>query len=237
MKKRIWELDAFRGLCILGMLTVHFVFDLVELYGFVRWDYPPLFSLIRDWGGIAFILLSGTCATLGSRSARRGLIVFGCGMLCTLVTWGMYKLDYSGSGIVIRFGILHCLGICMLLWCLCRKMPVWLLAALGVTLAALGFVFQNVQVEAGWLFPFGLVTSRFSSGDYFPLLPHFGFFLLGAVLGRTVYAKGASLLPKINDRNPIIRFLCICGRQSLPIYLLHQPALTLLFTVIAALVP
>ena len=38
MKKRIWELDAFRGICILGVVFVHFVYDLVELYRIVDWE-------------------------------------------------------------------------------------------------------------------------------------------------------------------------------------------------------
>ena len=48
MKKRIWELDVFRGICILGVIAVHFVYDMVELYGLVKWEYPPLFSFIKD---------------------------------------------------------------------------------------------------------------------------------------------------------------------------------------------
>ena len=61
MKKRIWELDALRGFCILGVIIVHFIFDLVELYGIIDWEYPVLFEFIKDWGGILFILLSGIC--------------------------------------------------------------------------------------------------------------------------------------------------------------------------------
>ena len=34
-KQRIWELDALRGICVLGMVAVHFVYDLVELYALV----------------------------------------------------------------------------------------------------------------------------------------------------------------------------------------------------------
>ena len=46
MKKRVWELDAFRGLCVLGMVIVHFVYDLVELYGIVDWKYAEWFSFV-----------------------------------------------------------------------------------------------------------------------------------------------------------------------------------------------
>ena len=76
MKKRIWELDALRGVCILGMVIVHFVYDLVELYALVPMAYPAWFAFIKDWGGVLFLLLSGTCATLGSGRTRRGCVVF-----------------------------------------------------------------------------------------------------------------------------------------------------------------
>jgi len=46
------------------------------------------------------------------------------------------------------------------------------------------------------------------------------------VLGKTVYRQKKTLLPKVNDRNPVFRFLQSCGKQSLWIYLLHQPVLS-----------
>lgn len=226
MKNRIWELDAFRGLCVLGMVIVHFIFDLTELYGLIRWDAPALFFFVQNWGGILFLLLSGICATLGSRSIRRGIIVFFCGMLCTVVTTGMYLLDMAESYIVIRFGVLHCLGLCMILWALFKKLPTWLLAVTGAVIIALGFLFRGMVVETPWLFPLGLVSRGFSSSDYFPLLPNLGFFLVGSVLGRTLYRSRQSLLPGVNTQTPVLRFLGFCGRQSLLIYLLHQPVLS-----------
>ena len=226
MKKRIWELDAFRGLCILGMIAVHLVYDLVELYALVDWTYPPFFSLIKNWGGALFLLLSGICVTLGSHPVKRGLLVFGCGMLCTLATAGMYWLDYAGKDIVIYFGVLHCLGLCMVLWPLFKRLPAWTLAALGAGLAALGLWMGTVTVSTHLLVPLGLTYPGFGSSDYFPLLPNLGYFLVGAFLGKTLYRKQETLLPRINPENPLVRFLGWCGRMSLFIYLLHQPVLT-----------
>lgn len=226
MKKRIWELDAFRGICILGMVVVHLVYDLVDLYGIVAWDYPAWFAFVKDWGGVLFLLLSGICVTLGSRSVRRGLIVFGCGMICTVVTTGMYLLHFTGKSIIIYFGVLHCLGLCMLLWPLVRKSPTWFLAALGVLLTAAGFLIKGVRVDFPWLIPLGVLYPGFISSDYFPLLPNLGYFLLGAVIGRTAYKGRQTLFPNLNSRNPVLRFLQFCGRHSLWIYLLHQPVLS-----------
>ena len=66
----------------------------------------------------------------------------------------------------------------------------------------------------------------FSSGDYFPLAPNLGWFLLGAFVGRTVYRKRESLLPKVSEDLLPLRLLRFCGRHALLIYLLHQPIIT-----------
>lgn len=230
MKNRIWELDALRGICIICVVIVHLIFDLVDLYGIVKWDYPQWFAFVKDWGGIIFILLSGVCATLGRHSVRRGFIVFGCGMVCTAVTFYMTKLDFDPS-IIIYFGVLHCLGICMILWASYKNMPWWALLLHGAVLAILGLYLDKLIMagelvtKSHYLMPLGLYWRGFASSDYFPMLPHLGFFLIGAALGKTLYKKKTSLLPKVREKNPLIRSLCFCGRQSLWIYLLHQPIL------------
>lgn len=235
MKTRIWELDALRGLCILCMVVIHFIFDLVELYGLVHWEYPAVYVFIQNWGGILFLLISGICVTLGSHCIRRGLLVFACGLVISAVTGGMYLLGMANSGIVIWFGVLHCLGICMFVWPLFRKLPVWTIAAIGGTLAIAGFLVSEIPIQHNWLMPFGIVNSQFISADYFPLLPHLGFFLLGAVLGKTAYRKQKTLFPQIDPQIRPLRFLRLCGKHSLWIYLLHQPVLSAVFWLILAI--
>ena len=221
-KARIWELDAFRGVAILAVILVHLLFDL-------------RYFLIMQYGGVVFVVLSGICVTLGRRSLRRGLIVFGCAMAVTLVTEAMVWLGLDSGSIVVRFGVLHLLGLCMLLWPLLRRLPTGAMAVLGLVLVVLGYWFRTFQVEAVWLFPLGLTAPGFSSSDYFPLLPHLGWFLLGAVLGRTAYREKQTLLPRVNAQAAPIRFFSWCGRMSLFLYLGHQPVLYALVSAIAAL--
>ena len=162
MKKRIWELDALRGLCVLGMVAVHLVYDLVYLYRLVDWEYSPAFTFVQRWGGVLFLLISGICVTLGRHHIKRGLIVFACGMLCTAVTAGMYILKLADVSLVIYFGVLHCLGVCMLLWQLVRKLPAWALAVLGLALSAAGLWLMNGPVvDFPWLIPLGVKVSKF----------------------------------------------------------------------------
>ncbi len=235
MKQRIWELAALRGLCILGVVIVHGIFDAVELYGLIRWDYPDWYTLVMTWGGLVFLVLSGICVTLGSRCVRRGIIVFLGGMACTLVTWGMYRLGYANKSIIIYFGVLHCLGACMLLWPVFRKLPWWALASLGISLAVLGHWLGDIRADHMWLMPLGIYPRGFASADYFPLIFNLGFFLLGATLGKTLYKEKTTLFPKVDPQAQPVRFLRVCGTWSLWIYLLHQPVLAGVFTALSHL--
>lgn len=222
-KDRIWELDALRGICILGMVAVHGIYDAAELYGLLDWQYPPAFLLLKDWGGVVFLLLSGVSATLGSRSSRRGLLVFGCGMLITAVTAAGFFLGLVDGSLVISFGVLHCLGLSMVLWPIFQNGKGKNLTLLGAMLALTGLCFREMSVNTPWLIPFGLTPADFAAADYFPILPNFGFFLLGAALGKRLYPNKTTRFP--GEQGRISRFLQTCGRYSLSIYLLHQPAL------------
>ncbi len=240
-KNRIWELDALRGICILGMMVVHFVFDLNEFAG-LGLTMPGWFDFCQRYGHILFILISGICATLASRSFRRGVIVFCAGLLVTGVTLFMVCVLKFNRSLSIYFGILHLLGLCMILFPLFKKLPVWALAvlgagfvALGVWLAALEPVAVSFPSAQGLLLgAIGIRPAGFYSGDYFPIFPNLGWFLLGAVLGRTAYRRRESLLPKVNADFFLLRFFRFCGRHSLWIYLLHQPVLAGLTMLLAA---
>lgn len=227
MKKRIWELDAARGICILGMVLVHILYDLNNMKLIALAD-SQLFAAVSEWGGVVFFLISGICVTLGSRPVRRGLLVIFCGMIVSAVTVGMYLLGMASYKLIIYFGVLHCLGVCMLLWKLLRKLPFWLLSLCAAALIVGGLLIPPHQgFDTGyWLMPIGFPPHGFATSDYFPLLPFLGFFLAGAVLGKLLYRRKESRFPKVRQENILVRFLCGIGRQSLVIYMLHQPVIT-----------
>lgn len=221
-KSRIWELDALRGVCILCVIVVHFLFDL-SFFGGLDLTLPAWYVFLQEYGGAIFVVLSGVCVTLGSKSVRRGLIVFACGMLITAVTYGMYRLGMSGADVVVKFGVLHLLGVCMLVYPAFKKLPPAMLTVLGLVIAITGYAIRGVVVPQRWLFPLGLTYEGFTSSDYFPLFPQLGYFLIGAAIGKTAYREKRTLLPGAFQQTPVARFFCWCGRQSLFIYLLHQP--------------
>ena len=223
-KERIWELDALRGFCILLVIAVHLIYDLMTFTG-AALRLPGWYVFIQQYGGVVFVVLSGCCATLGSRSFRRGLLVFACGMLITLVTWGMYRLGLAGEDVVCRFGVLHLLGVCMMLYPLEKRLPTAAVLAQAAVMIVCGYLIRSTVVQTKLLFPLGLVYPGFTSSDYFPLLPQLGWFLLGVCAGRRFYAEKRTRLPGRAQQLPPVRFFCWCGRQSLLIYLLHQPVL------------
>ena len=113
-KQRIWELDALRGLCILCMVAIHAFWDLSAFGGFT-FDLPGWFLCCRQYGHILFILLSGLCATLASRSFQRGVYVFGAALVISYVTFFMvYVLDVP-RGVRFWCGGLDMLGVGMML--------------------------------------------------------------------------------------------------------------------------
>ena len=222
---RIWEIDFLRGLCIPGMILIHLIYDVVNLYGFVQWPYPAWYSLFKNNYGALFLLISGVSVTLGKRSIRRGIQVFLCGMLVSAVTAGMYRMGMAGRGIVIYFGVLHCLGVCMMLWPVFRRCAPGVLVLTGIGLVLTGWWLRGQVWNLPLLMPLGFSFPGFSSSDYFPLMPNLGYFLLGAAFGKQFYAEKRSLLPHVHSENPLIRFFCRMGQHSLTIYLLHQPIL------------
>jgi len=227
-KERVWELDALRGLFIICVVIIHAIFDMRYFLG-MNINTPKIYDFIQDNGGVLFIIISGICVTLGTHFLKRGLIVLGAGGLITLATYFMYRLNFSGKDIIIYWGILHLLGFCMIVYGLIRKLPLWLTGVLGAAFVALGFYLNTVITSGGWmnlLVPFGLRPYGFMTGDYFPIFPHLGWFMLGIVLGRTVYKKKQTLLPKFPYKSWPIRALSFVGRHSLWIYLLHQPILS-----------
>ena len=231
---RITFLDWLRGLLLLSMMFYHLCYDLVMIFGLeLAFFFSPFMHWLQTCTAGAFILLAGVCCCFSRSNLRRGFKVFGCGMLLTLIT------ALAMPSQLVLFGVLHLLGVCMILFGLLRpvleRIPVWAGAAacallflltLSVSAGSFGGPFFTVSLpaslyEAGWLFPLGFPSGRFFSSDYFPLFPWFFLFLCGSFLGRLMKSHR---LPGLFYRD-CLPWLSAMGRHSLWIYLLHQPVL------------
>ncbi len=214
-KGRIQEIDLIRGAAIVLMVAFHLVYNLSAFWGYSI-DYTGGFWYYEGKiAAILFILTAGISSTFSRSNLRRGGAVFAWGLLISAVT------AIATPGDWVKFGILHFLGLGMIIYHFLPPWPPSYLVGLGALILALGNWFLTRTVTIGGLFRFGLVRPGFTSADYYPLLPWYGLFLLGVAIGRTVYADRCSRLPGSFRPN----VLTVLGQHSLVIYLVHQPAL------------
>lgn len=224
--QRIWEIDFLRGLAIILMVGYHLLFDLGEFRGAKRFlgfstNLSTLaWTIAHFFFATLFVVLSGTSGTLSRNNVRRGLRLLAVSLAVTVAT---YVFDPSST---VFFGILQCLAFSMLIYgAAFEKSGPLVCAAWGALVIGFGVAApvlrRAFEVRFDWLMPFGIHSPTFSSFDYFPLLPWFGVFLLGAALGKSVYASKRSLLPW---RLPVT-FVNFAGRHSLLIYIVHQPVI------------
>ena len=155
---------------------------------------------------------------------KRGLIIFSWGLITTIVT----KL-FLKDGFII-FGILHLIGVSIIL-----SFPFLSLRFgnlfLGIILIGLGFYFKNFQFSFPWLL--WLIPKQFFTVDYFPVLPWFGLILIGLFLGNILYpnyTRGFRLHNQPHLR--VVKWFCFLGKNSLVIYLIHQPLFISLLSLI-----
>ena len=94
---RLHLLDAFRGFLLLHMIAYHGMWNLVNLFGVeARWYTGSAGYLWQQFICWSFILLSGFCWSMSRSHVRRGLLVFGGGVVdCVLA----FLVAFLGQGL------------------------------------------------------------------------------------------------------------------------------------------
>ena len=233
-KTRLHLLDALRGLMLLSMTAYHGMWNLVHLYHIDgAWFTGPVGYVWQQSICWTFIGLAGFCWSLSRNHLKRGLLIFGGGILVSVVTHLLMPASR------ITFGILTFTGSAVLLMIPLEKLLKKVPAPVGLIGSAAGF-FLLRNVPKGLLgfegiilgvLPrtlyrnyftayFGFMPWDFYSADYFPLIPWLLLFLCGYFLFRIFSARGWNEKLFARGNIPVLNFL---GRNSLLVYLLHQP--------------
>ena len=232
--QRFWEIDFLRGIAIVIMIIYHLLYNMnyfgqynINLYSVFWLYFAPATAAV-------FILLVGISLTLSFSRAkklskvkskskfflkylRRGLKVFSWGLIITLVT-----RIFLGKAFVI-FGILHLIGISIILAYPFLKLRLWNLL-IGILIIFLGLYLKGLTFNFYWLVWLGFKPVHFYSVDYFPILPWFGVVLMGLFVGNLIYPDYCRKFHLHDFSNfSIIKSFCFLGKHSLLIYLLHQP--------------
>lgn len=231
---RFLELDAFRGLLVFLMIGYHFLFDVDFLVAeIINFQSEAWFWFARSIA-FFFVLLVGVSLSLHSFrkglnpfnekiiQIKKGIFVLGIGFGITIVT----QLFFPGY--TIWFGILHFIGIGIIFSIPFVKKPIVSLF-LGLGIIILGSVFYSflLSFKIMALFPFS-----FKTFDYFPLFPWFGVLLVGIFLGGFLYPLGKRRFSFPFEKNNSLNCLAFVGKNSLLIYLIHQPILVLIVSIL-----
>ena len=231
-KRRAALLDELRGLMIINVVAFHLCYDLVYLFGVNMPWYHTIYAYYwQQWMAGSLIFFAGISCRYTRSNIRRGVQTLLWGMVLTAVSLVIMPEQ------PIFFGILHFMGIAMLLFALLRPVLDKLTPVVGMCVSYVihlitrgvprGYIgLYPLAVKLPWalyqsklLFPLGLPHAGFTAADYFPLLPWLFLFFAGAYLG--VPMREGRLPGWVYE--PHLPFMGWLGRKTLIIYLLHQP--------------
>ena len=238
-RKRIHLLDELRGFAIICMIVHHTLLDIGDMFS-ANWATDAFNALcaVQPLFWAVFIIISGVCSRLSRNTVKRGVIVLALAGVITLVTAViMPRLGFEGYG--IWFGILHCLGSCMVITGLLMPLIKRIDYRVGAVISAALFAFTygidgshrsllfgliklpSALYKSNVFSPLGFYNYSFESADYFPILPWIFVFLFGAFIGQLALDEA---LPK-QFYVKHSRFLSFVGKNSLWVYMAHQPVI------------
>jgi uncharacterized membrane protein len=209
-----------RGIAVGLMIIYHFLFDIFYFKSYIDFDW------LSTTVALIFIFISGICLSISysrggkfSKFAKRGIKLLFFGMLVTAVSFIFLKEGF------ILFGILHFFGVSsFLLYPFLKYLKNNLsFLFLGIIIVFIGVFLHNNRYESGSFLWLGLIPKDFYSFDHFPLIPWFGFMLIGVFAGKVLYPDGKRRFKVPAFKNRAANIFTFLGRNSLTIYFLHQP--------------
>ena len=226
MRERILWIDVIRGISILAMITFHFAFDMMY-FGFAKSDliYQPDWRLFERMIAFSFLFIAGLSLSITHEARikwksfiRRYGVTAICAALISTVTYILFGND------MIRFGILHAISLSGLISLLFLKLNSLSLVLLAVVIFSINTIMPkplNGDYFWQWLI---YTTNTPNSLDYRPIIPWITPFILGMALHQLFKKWGLLETGKAVTYREL-SILSWLGRNSLAIYLVHQPIL------------
>ncbi|MFW5884723.1 MAG: heparan-alpha-glucosaminide N-acetyltransferase [Patescibacteria group bacterium] len=230
MKQRFWEIDFLRGAAVVMMVIFHFAWYLDFFTGLEISLKSFFWEIFRIITVSAFLFLVGISLYISSHSkdgvflkfAKRGLYIFSLGLGITLFTKIFFPDHY------VFFGILHLIGVSIFLAYFFLDFK-FINLFFGFAFFALGGLLKALSLDISWLYFLGFSSSNISTLDFYPIIPWFGVVLWGIFAAKILYKDRVRQFKLLDlGDNFLIKKFCFLGRNSLLIYFLHHPVLTLL---------
>ncbi|MBV9136865.1 MAG: DUF1624 domain-containing protein [Hyphomicrobiales bacterium] len=235
---RFAVLDAARGVALIAMIVFHCAFDLdnlglaaLDVGGDPRWRW-----FARVIAG-SFLALSGMSLVIAHARKfridayfRRLAILLGAALLVTFATWYAMPHDF------IFFGILHSIAAASVIGLAFLRLP-WpaTLVAAMLVLIAPNFVTGSI-FDAPFLRWLGFSTIPPATLDFEPVFPWVSPFLAGMAIAQLALRSfEKSTMAAWRPQRAPERVLTFAGRHSLAIYLIHQPVMFGMLSLVAQL--
>lgn len=211
---------------------LHFWFDWGE-DGVIHQAFltPALQQIWIRMGVSGFFVISGISCLFSKDNLKQTLRLFAAALFIAVFTKGL-ALWTGDPSRFIRFGVLPCYALCHLLYvCFLKKRSNETLFFVSAFALAVGYFLRYYDVPAmkyPIFYIFGVPQIGDWSGDYWPLFPMLGWFLVGVVFGRKYYSEKRSLIPS-RTASLLTRPLQWLGRHSGGIYVGHIVLYTVIF--------
>ena len=246
---RFVGVDMLRGVAITMMFSYHFCYDLAY-FGFAPWT-PRDMMIDLGWIGWRNLILISFLGLVGFSRAistvfkpslsdfwKRWAQIAGAAVLVSIASYG-----FAGER-WIYFGILHFVAVAVLLYRLMvlRVKSALSIAALGVTAITAGLLFSTSALDSPPFNILGFAAHKPQTDDYVPLFPWIGVVLIGLAGGLFWKAHDFTPVAALSSLRAVLPAplqgpLALMGRWSLTIYLVHQPVLIGMLSVVASLIP
>lgn len=236
LQKRIYLIDEMRAIAIILMIFYHFMYDLVYIFALAdtRFFENSVMHYMQRYICISFIFISGISSRLSHSNLKRGIKIFLIALLMSAVTYIILPEQ------IVVFGVLHFLGLSMIIYSLKDKIANKIPCILGFFIMIFLFIvlfnlpngyiginnifilnLPNQLYNFKFLFWLGLPNQSFYSSDYFPLIPWIFLFFAGGYIGKYFKEHKIPMFMYLKHND----FLCKLGQSSLLIYILHQPVI------------
>lgn len=250
-KKRIVELDFFRGILILLMLLQHFAFMyyLFSYTGIWKFENQSQVSIkigefcndvlfgnqyigyfvFLIW--LIFFILAGISFTLSKHNLRRFLLLVTFFLIYYLVSF--FILNYTKYPVIFNFGIFIGYAFCILIFLILDRFPIFvnIIFSIAFLTASIILYFYDLNFS---LSPFRWFnfsqTHNMSNYDQWVIFPYIFTYSIGYLLGKTIYREKNSKISFLGCK--IFAPINYLGRYSIYFYIGNIIVFPVLFLIV-----
>lgn len=199
----------------------------------IRYYGGSLRAVTHDVFVTMFVLTSGISCSFSRSNGKRAIKMCCFAVLFSVITY-VSSLIFNDPSLTFYFNVIHVVALSVLLytgieWIWSKLTKNWqknifgvLFFAVTMTALVVGHCAKDMNVN--WIdLIFGssewrtAILAKFKSGgDYLSFLLDFGWFLVGAFLGKVIYREKKTVFPSVNPKY-VVPFT-FCGKYSIWIY-------------------